>query len=548
MATGPTQSELEKIRARNTSSAVRSLEGIANKATLLATGEVYKGKPDFIVDIFEIQKTATATEIARSARTWLSDGSYTLTILPFPFQPQGTPVDRKAGIPKADTVADAPFPRFQRATLSNGLKVFLVERHETPTVAFNLSVNTAHAEDFAQVKAGTGSLAVSLMDEGTRTRDAQQLADILTRLGADLSAGGGGEQSSVNLSALKPTLDPALAVFADVIQNPAYRAADVERVRSQQINAIRSAKLNPGAIAGRVFTQLVYGADHPYGRQTTEQSVSAITREDLAAFHARWFKPDNAHLIVVGDTTLAEIVPKLERALGSWRGGGAPSRITVAMPPAPQRPVLYLVDRPGSPQSYVVAGLPAEPRTPDNEFDLGAFNTNFGGNFTSRINMNLRENKGWSYGVRSGVVSSGTGPRAFQITAQIQTDKTKESIQELQKELADALGGRPITAEEIATSANNSAMGLASRWGSNVAVANAVDEILTYNLPETYFDNYATRLKGVTPEQTLAAGRRLLPSQNLVWVVVGDRQKIEPGLRQLGMEIRLVDADGNPVG
>ncbi len=546
--TGPTAAELTKLRARNTAAAVRGLEAINSKASILATGQVYLGKPDAFIDMFEFQRSATAAQVAAAARTWVTDGSYTLTILPFPFTAQGTDVDRKAGIPKASTVADAPFPKFQRATLANGLKVVVVERHEVPLVSFSLQLDTAHAADYASLKAGTGGITLSLLDEGTKTRDSQQLADTLTLLGAELFAGGGGEQSSVQLSALKATLDPSLAVYADVVQNPAFRQADVDRVKTQQINAIRSAKLQPASIAGRVLSQLVYGRDHPYGRQSTEESIASITRDDLAAFHSRWFKPDNAVMIVVGDTTVSEIVPKLERAFGGWRGTGAPPRITVPAPAAPAKPVIYLVDRPGSPQSYVVAGFPTAPRNAEDEFNIGAFNTNFGGNFTSRINMNLREDKGWSYGVNSGVASSGTGPRMFRITAQIQTDKTKESIQELQKELTDVLGARPITAAEIATSANNSVMGLASRWGSNGAVAGAIDEILTYNLPDNYFDNYATRLKSVTPEQALAAGRKILPNQNLTWVVVGDKRRIEAGLRELGMEVRLVDADGNPAG
>jgi predicted Zn-dependent peptidase len=161
--------------------------------------------------------------------------------------------------------------------------------------------------------------------------------------------------------------------------------------------------------------------------------------------------------------------------------------------------------------------------------------------------MNLREAKGWSYGVNSGLTGT-RGPRIWRIVAQVQTDKTKESIQELQKELKDALDARPISAEEIAVSNNNTVMGLASRWETQGALAGAVDEVLTYGLPDDYWAQYPRRLMAVTPQETLAAGKTLFPSQNLDWVVVGDRSRIEKGLRELGMEVRLVDADGNPVG
>jgi zinc protease len=203
------------------------------------------------------------------------------------------------------------------------------------------------------------------------------------------------------------------------------------------------------------------------------------------------------------------------------------------------------VDRPGSPQSYVLAGLPAAPRNVEDEPAIAAFNTNFGGSFTSRINMNLREDKAWSYGVSSGLLG-GRGPRIFRITAEIQTDKTKDSIQELQRELQEVLTSRPLTAAEVAASQNNTVMGLSGRWESSTAVVGALREIVTYELPDDYFDHYADRVRGVTPELALAAGRRLVPAPNFAWVVVGDRQRIEGGLRELGMAVRIVDADGAP--
>jgi zinc protease len=450
-------------------------------------------------------------------------------------------------LPAPGAIAAGKFPSIQRGSLSNGLKVLLVERHHAPVVSLELLVDTAYAADFAETKPGTGSLAVALMNDGTTSRDAFTLADDLVRIGAVVSASGGGEQSTVMLSALKPTLDPALAVFADVIRNPAYRQADVDRVKAQQAAGIRAQRLQPATIANRVLSRVIFGAEHPLGRQTTEASVASVTRDEVVAFHQRWFRPDNGVLIVVGDTSLAEIMLKLETALGGWKASSAAARITVPAPAPRTGPAVYLVDRPGSPQSYMVAGLPAEPRTAagEDEFHIAAFNTNFGGNFTSRINMNLREDKGWSYGVSSGL-GGGRGPRMFRITAQVQTDRTKESIQELQKELRDILSTRPLTAAELATSQNNTIMGLSGRWESSGAVVQSIEEIVTFGLPDTYFDTYAQRIRAVTPGMALEAGHKLVPAQNFAWVVVGDRRRIEAGLRELGMEVRIVDADGAP--
>jgi zinc protease len=548
ITSGPTASELEKARARNVAGLVRSLEAINTKASMLAQSETYLGSPDAWKRTFELQRTATAQQVAAAGRTWLSDGCYRLDILPFDYAAQGQDADRKTmPLPAPGSISAGTFPPIQRATLSNGLKVMLVERHVAPLVSVQLRLNTAYAPDWAQSKPGVGGMALSLMDEGTTTRDLQTITDQLTRLGATVNAGGGGETSTVSLSALKPTLDPALDIFADVIRNPAYRAADLERAKTQQMASIRSSRSQPGAIANRVLSRVIYGPNHPLGRQTTEQSVGSITRADLVNFHERWFRPDNGVLLIVGDTTLAEITPKLERTLGVWNGvGPAPSRITVALPPARTTPVVYLVDRPGAPQSYILGGLPAAPRVVDEEFAISAFNTNFGGAFTSRINMNLREEKGWSYGVSSGFIGGGRGPRVFRITAEIQTDKTKESIQELQKELRDVLSTRPITAAEISTSQNNTVMGLSSRWESAGGVSNAMDEIVTFGLPDNYFDTYAQRVRAVTPDLAMAAGKKLVPAANFAWVIAGDRRRIEAGLRELGMDVQVVTPDGEP--
>jgi predicted Zn-dependent peptidase len=387
------------------------------------------------------------------------------------------------------------------------------------------------------------------MDEGTARRDTLTIADEAARIGARVTVSAGAEQSTVALNALTPTLDQGLDLFADVALHPAFKPADIERVRAQQIQSLRASRLAPASIAPRVLQRLVFGPDHPFGRLSTEESLAAITREEIVGFHARWFAPQNATVTVVGDTTLAEIMPKLEKALGSWRVANPASRIQVAAPAAQTRPVIYLVDRPGSPQSYIVGGLPMAARNPanDSEYELTAFNTGFGGNFTSRINMNLREEKGWSYGVSSAIVT-GRGPRMFRITAQVQTDKTRESIVELQKELTDVLSTRPLTAAEVATSQNNIIMGLSSRWQGSAAVSSALQEITTYGLPDTYYQTYPDKVRAMTPAQALAAGRSMVPNQNFIWVVVGDRAKIEAGLRQLGPEVRIVDADGNPAG
>jgi zinc protease len=507
--------------------------------------QVYLGSPDAWKTWLNGVKSVTAADVRAKGREWLTDGSYSLHVVPFPTYATIAPgADRKT-MPAPGAAAPARFPAFQRTTLSNGLKVLLVERRDLPTIDLQLVTETGYGADWSAMKPGVGALAMRVLDEGTTTRDGMALADELERLGASRATSGGGEVSVVSLSALTPTLKPGLAIFADVVQNPAFRAADFERERARQVAAIQSAKRQPTAIAGRVLSPLLFGPDHPYGRIQTEAAVQSITRDDVVRFHRDWFRPDASTLIVVGDITLAQLQPQLEAAFAGWKPG-APRRIEITQPPRPQRPALYLVDQPGAVQSVIVAAGVVAPRNARDEIAIEAFNNVFGGSFVSRLNMNLREDKHWSYGARSGV-SGGRGPRIFQAQAPVQTDKTRESVQEMQKELRDVLRDRQITPAEIGAAREDMALRLAGRWETGAAVGGSLTDLVLYGLPDDYFATYADKLRAIDQAQATSAGSLLIPDQNLIWVVVGDRAKIEPGLKTLGLPIQVIDADGKPV-
>jgi zinc protease len=549
IAGGPTAAELSKTQVRITAGMIRGLErvgGFGGKSDLLALSHVYLGSPDGWKRWLEGVRTVSAADVRAKAREWLTDGSYSLHVVPFPsYAPVATGVDRKT-MPAPGAAAPARFPQFQRETLSNGLKVLLVERHELPTVEMQLVAETGYGADWTTMQPGVGALAMRLVDEGTTTRDGMALADELERLGASISAGGGGEVSFVSLSALSPTLRPALAIFADVIQNPAFRDADFQREKARQVAAIQSAKRQPAAIASRVLQPLLYGPDHPYGRIQTEASVQAISREDLIRFHREWFRPDASTLIVVGDVTMAQLRPQLEAAFAGWKPG-APRRIDVTRPPRPPRPALSLVDQPGALQSMIVAAGVVAPRNARDEIAIEAFNNVLGGSFVSRLNMNLREDKHWSYGAQSGLLGA-RGPRIFRAQAPVQTDKTRESLLEMQKELRDVLRDRQITAAEIGAAREDLALRLSGRWETAGAVGASLTDLVLYGLPDDYFASYADKLRAIDQAQATQAGSILIPDQNLVWVVVGDRAKIEADLRSLNLgPIQVIDADGRPV-
>jgi zinc protease len=387
-----------------------------------------------------------------------------------------------------------------------------------------------------------------MLDEGTRTRSALQISDELQRLGATLSTGANLDQASVSLSALKVNLDASLEIFADVIRNPSFPPADFERLRKQQLASIEQESARPMSIAMRVLPRFVFGADHAYGSPLTGSgtlaSVRSLSRKDVEGWYRAWFRPNAATIVVAGDTTLAEIRPKLERLLGGWGRGETPKKNVG--PVAPPAAGLYVIDRPGAVQSLVLMGTVAPPRNNPQEIPQEVMNTILGGQFIARINMNLREDKHWSYGAGTSFLDA-RGPRPYIGYASVQADKTKESIQELQKEFRAIRGGRPATAEELATAQASLTLSLPGQWETSRAVLGSISEIVRFGFDDRYFDGYAARVRAVKLDEVTQAAQVIDPAR-LVWVVVGDRKKIEPGLRELGLgEPRPIDADGNPV-
>ena len=546
---GPTAAEMEKVRTMRLASFVKGLErvgGFGGKSDILAQNQVYLGRPDAYKDTFEIMRTATARDVQDAAKRWLSGGNFTLEVRPYQsFAAAPAGADRKR-MPEPGTPEAPRFPALERATLSNGLDVIVARRTDVPVVNMQLVLDAGQAADQFG-KPGGATLAMDMLDEGTRTRNALQISRELSELGADLTTGSGLDSSSVSMSALKANLDPSLQLFADVILNPAFPQADLDRLKALQIASIQRQKREPTSIAFRVMEPLVYGTNHPYGILETEQSTAALTREDIQRFHQTWFKPNNATLIVVGDTSLAEIRPKLEARLAGWRAGETPTKAVATVQPAAQQTV-YLVDRPGAEQTVVLAALPGPARADPQYTAVQTMNTTLGGAFVSRLNMNLREGKGWSYGAGS-FVQPARGPGLFVAYAPVQSDKTKESIAEMRRELREVTADRVITADEAASAQSNLIQSLPGSWETTTALRGAIAQQVIYGLPENYWDTYAGTVRALTVNDLNQAAVRVVNNNALAWVIVGDRAKIEQGIRELNIgPIRIIDADAQPVG
>jgi zinc protease len=365
---------------------------------------------------------------------------------------------------------------------------------------------------------------MSMLDEGTETRNALEISDELASLGAEIDTGSNLDFSVVSLSALKENLDASLDVYADVILNPAFAENELERLKRLQLSQIQQEKVDPQSMALRVFPRFLYGEEHAYGMgmtgSGTEQSVSTMTRDDLLAFHDAWFKPNNATMIVVGDITMAEVRPKLEALFSSWRSGNTPEKRLAAVD-LPERSRVFMIDRPAAEQSYIIAAELVEPMQEDGELALQAMNDILGGNFTSRINMNLREDKGWSYGVRTTIVDT-KAQRPFIVLAPVQSDQTAPSVAEIVKEIEEILSNAPATAEEVSTSKKRSTLTLPGRWETARAVAGDIAELVRFGLPDDYWDQYAELVDELDAGAVNAAARGALAPDKLTWVIVGD--------------------------
>ncbi len=546
---GPTAEEMQRVKAQYEAEFIRGIErigGFGGKSDRLAQSQVFRGSPDaYKISLKRVQE-ATAEDLRTAAQKWLSDGVYILEVNPFPdYKTASTGADRSKA-PETGTPPDLKLPKLQRATLSNGLKVILAERHEVPLVNFTLASDAGFASDASTIP-GTANLAMQVLTDGTRTRNALQISDELELLGATLRGYSNLDLSFVSLSTLTSKLDPSLDLFADVVLHPSYPENEVKREQKLVLAGIEREQNTPATLALRILPGLLYGAGHPYGNPLTgsgtKESVAKLTREDLVKFHDTWIGPGNSTLIVVGDTTLKEVTPKLEKLFAGWKSASTPAKNVKTVPVAAKSAV-YLVDKPGALQSVIIAGVVAPPRANPQEIAIESMNDSLGGTFGARLNMNLREDKHWSYGART-VLRDARSQRPFYAVAPVQTDKTKESLVEINKEFHGITGDRPISADELAKIQANETLKLPGSRETLDALGQSIVDMVQFGLPDDYYDTYAVKVRALKTSDVNQAAKEVVRPDNLIWIVVGDRAKIEAGVRELNLgEFRLMDTDG----
>lgn len=576
LAQGPSKAELEQARTVFKAGFVRGIErigGFGGKADALAECTVYTGDPGCFRDSLKVIETASAADLKAVGNRWLNHGSHTLVVVPgdrtpIAEDPSVTPapqelppvdakytttpstVDRSQGVPQTTRFPDLKFPALQRATLKNGTTVILAERHEIPVVQMSYEFAGGFSADQGR-KLGTSSFAMGMMDEGAGELDALAFGDRAESLGANLGAGASLDGGKAYLSALKENLDPSVELFATMLREPRFDQKEIDRVKATWIAGIKQEKARPNGAALRVLPPLLYGADHayaiPFSGSGTEASIASLTRDDLQAFHRDWVRPQGATLIVVGDTTLKDIVPVLERHLGDWSGGAASARPQIGEVARPSAPRVYLIDQPGAVQANIFAGqvVPSTKDAGSVRFDIA--NSVLGGEFSSRLNMNLREGKHWAYGAYS-FAASALGQRPWMAFAPVQIDRTSDSLKELNREIHEFASGKaPPTAAEVAKIQATEIRSLPGAFETASAVMGAISGIVRYDRPDDYVFRRKAEIEALTPEQVKAAAATL-DADALTWVVVGDLKQIERPVRALKIgDVQVLDADGQAV-
>ena len=455
---------------------------------------------------------------------------------------QGTLDRSKAPAPGAPPMLHVP--AWTRSTLGNGAELVVSEKHDLPLVSFTITMSGGYNQADPAARRGLADITAAMMSEGTRTRDGEALSSALQLLGTTVTVRIGGESGTIAFQCIAAKFPATLDILADMLVNPAFPAEALERLRAQRLVALVQARDQTSAIASRVFPRLVYGDAHPYGQNVTEGTLKAITRDDVVAFHRAYFRPGQALVTVAGDVDASAAKASIEKALAAWPRGGEKPAFQYPPLPASRTSTIYLADKPGAAQSTFAIGIPGPPRSTSDYYALQVMNTILGGMFQSRLNANIREDKGYSYGVNSSF-AFGKGPGAFRAGGDVVAAKSDAALQEFMKELRGIRGGRPITDEELSTAKDALTQRLPGTFASAQSINNAIVALWTQGLPDEYYQQYAARIAAVRREDVVRAARQYVDVDHLVIVIVGDRAAIEGTLRATGVApIAITDIEG----
>ncbi len=545
-ADGPTEKELELIKTQYAASVIKGLDSLAGKANLLAESEYYGGSPDAYKLGFSWIDNATTDSVRAAAAEWLGDGFHEVYVTMFGnYTVAAEGVDRTS-LPSVDTYPPAKGPEVEDFELRNGIPVRFVKRAGVPAVSIVGQFRIGSVVS-ADENPAAGGIAFSAMNRGTKKRSSDEIQDDLKRTGSSFSMSLGNDSSRMTVSTLTSKIDGAMELAADIVRNPSFDEKEVALLKEQAIASIEQGKTNPAGLARKFADAVIYG-DHPYGGLPSKvEDVEALTDADIRAAYERRIRPQDLTLYVVGGIESDELRNTLDKHFGNWKpvkGESLSVDVLAAPQPEPQ-PRVIVFDMPGAPQSNIVAARVIDPPFQAGHTDFTLADMIYGGNFMSRINTNLREEKGWSYGVRSGATQS-VGPRKWWIVAQVQTDKTADSIRELIAEFEAVSDARPFTADELDKVRNERIRKLPAV----TATANGTLQYLAnnglYGHPDDYVERRKAEYEAVQLEGLTASLTDRIDPDDLTWFISGDLEKIEESVKALEIgELEVWDADGN---
>ena len=546
LAEGPTAEELERVKITTYGDTVRMLESLYLRAMMLAGGMIGADNPGQFERDQAAFEAVQAADVLAAANQWLGRPNYRLTVMPQTQYAAGPDGADRTRLPPMGPESELVLPPVREGLLSNGIRVIHVQRDGTPTVDMVMAFGGGGAADQG-MKPGLQGFTVGLMDDGTGTMTGQEFAQAQEMLGARMYAWGDSDTTRFSVSALTRSLDETLDLWSQYIRDPAFRENDLERERAMAVSGVQQALSDPTSIAGRVFNYLIFGADHAYGAPLAGRAdvIRSYSRDDLVAFHQRFIRPDNAVIFAAGDAAFDDLMATLEASFGDWTAPAAPRGETTIAGVADQTaPRVVLVDRPGSVQSVIRVGHVAPNGLDPRNFDLGVLNGVLGGGFTSRLNMNLREEKGWTYGAGSNV-SDALGPQVFSVSTSVQTDRTADALAEIARELNEIGGVRPPSADELELYRRGQVLTLPDRFETNNAMVGYLSYVARFQHPYDWITTLPDRYAALTPEIVGEAAAMLRPDA-MTWVIVGDLTRIEAEIRALALgEVEVWDAEGN---
>jgi zinc protease len=541
LKTGPNAKLLKNTKTSTIAGLTNGLQrigGFGGKSDILATYQTLYGDAGAFRNILEMYLDTSAKEVKQAANKWLSSGDYVLSIVPAAkTSVVKSKVDRTKGIPYPTEKLSYSFPKIQSTVLDNGSKLVLAERNDLPLVQLEIVFNNGYAVE-SNDELGLVNFTMSMVDEGTKKYNSLEFAEMQESLGSGIGFGSSIDTTYASMSSLKVNLEQTLDLFKEGLLNPTFPQVELDKVKKRWLAGIDQELNSPASMANREIRTLVYGSGHPYAKASSsgiKSTVEAFKREDLIDMYSKLTNPNDATFIITGDISLDEATQLLNNKFTDWTSLNETSaKVDLFNVEDQASPRVFLIDKPGAIQSYILAAQLLPPTNSDDDILIDYMNYAIAGSFTSRLNMNLREDKSWSYGVRTSTGYS-QGQRLMRMTAPVQTDKTAPAILEILREYDEYVNTTPINADELSKIKNARTLRLPGQYETLSALLGGIEDIVKYNRDFDYLDTIADKRNSIKLEDVRLASTKYLDTNKWTWVIVGDLKEIEGPIRELNI-------------